>query len=249
MQENKQLLAPVDVAGGQDSVSHSLNVLASVYNYNHWIFSMIRDHLGDSVLEVGAGIGNITRFMLNVDRLVCLEPYAPYHAYLARHFSKHLNVEVVASPVEECPNDRVSEGAFDAIVCLNVLEHITDDGDVLIRCNKLLKPGGKMIVLVPALSCLYGEMDRAMGHIRRYSKKSLGFRFQEAGLKVVASRYMNMPGVLGWWWQGRILRRSLIPEQGTRLFDRCVPYISAFERIMPVPIGQSLVMVGKKSKS
>jgi len=103
-----------------------------------------------------------------------------------------------------------------------------------------------MIILVPALSCLYGEMDKAMGHIRRYSKRSLGCCFHEAGLKTIDARYMNMLGVLGWWWQGKVLGRSTIPERGTRFFDRCVPYISALERIMPVPVGQSLIMVGEK---
>jgi SAM-dependent methyltransferase len=244
--EAGRVLAPVSLAAeAEDSVTHSLRVLATVYHYNHWIFSLIRDDLGPSVLEVGAGTGNITQFLLNAERLVCLEPYGPYREYLARRFEKHLNVAIVARRIEECPAPEAPEGAFDSVVCLNVLEHLEDDADVLARFRRLARPGGKVIVLVPAWPFLYGAMDRAMGHRRRYTLGGLRRAFLAAGLRPVRWRRVNFLGALGWWWRGRVRRKETIPEAQTRLFDRMVPVLSAIERIIPPPFGQTVLVVGE----
>ncbi len=239
-------LAPVELITQQaDSVSHSLGVLATIYHYNHWIFDTIREYLGKSVVEVGAGIGNITQFLLNLDKVVCLEPFVPYRDYLAGRFAAHANVSVFAEKIQDCPNSDVPAGEFDSVVCLNVLEHIDDDVDALARMKQLLSPGGRVIVLVPALQCIYGEMDRAMGHLRRYSLGSLKKTFAKAGLKVRHARYMNFLGVAAWWWRGKIRRKSTIPVSATRKFDRLVPVLSAVERLLPMFIGQSAVAVGE----
>ena len=238
--------APVSVEGDAgDAVTHSLRVLATVYHYNHWIFSLIRDDLGPAVLEVGAGTGNITQFLLNADRLVCLEPCAPYREYLARRFASHLNVAFAARRIEECPAPDAPESSFDSVVCLNVLEHIDDDAGVLARFRRLVRPGGRVIVLVPGSPFLYGAMDRAMGHRRRYTLRGLRRAFVAAGLRPVTSRHVNLLGALGWGWRGRVRRKETIPEAQTRLFDRMVPVLSALERIIPPPFGQSVLVVGQ----
>lgn len=238
-------IAPVDtVFQSPDVVSHSLAVLATVYHYNHWIFNSVRDHLGSSVLEVGAGMGNITQFLLNVENLTCLEPFDTYRQYLADRFKKHLNVAIVPFQIEDCPNDKVAEGSFDSVVCLNVLEHIEDDVAALVRFRRLLRPGGKAVVLVPALPWIYGAMDEQMGHFRRYTLGSLRRAFRAAGLRPVYGRYMNLIGAFGWWWRARVRRKTNIPEKETRLFDRMVPMLSAIEQIFPPLIGQSVIVVG-----
>jgi len=240
-----QPVAPVDLRDPQaDAVSHSLAVLSTVYHYNHWIFDTIRGFLGRSIVEVGSGVGNITQFLLNADEVVCLEPFGPFRRYLAERFAAHLNVSVHPHRIEDCPNADVPAGRFDSVVCLNVLEHIADDAGALRRMGELLAPGGRVIVLVPAMQCIYGRMDEAMGHLRRYSAGSLRRAFRRAGLRVRSARYMNLIGAAAWWWQGRVLRRSKLSAAATRAFDRMVPMISAMERLLPAPAGQSLVMVG-----
>jgi len=228
-----------------DTVSASLAILSKLYHYNLWIFDMVRDHLGPTVVEVGAGVGNITQFLLNAERVVCLEPFEPYREYLAERFAKHLNVEISPSRIEKCPNADVGQGEFDSVLCLNVLEHIDDDVEALRRMKQLLRPGGRVIVLVPALGVLFGPMDRAMGHHRRYTMGSLKRAFHDAGLKPAWGRYMNLAGVLGWWWQGKVLKKSQISESKAEMFNRIVPILSAFERLIPIPIGQSVVVVGR----
>ncbi len=239
------VIAPVELrALPHDAVSHSLAVLSTVYNYNHWIFAAVRDYLGPRVVEVGSGVGNITQFLLNADEVACLEPFEPYYQFLSKRFEKHLNLAVYRNLIEECPNDRLPAGAFDSVLCLNVLEHIQDDVRALRCMREMLRPGGRVIVLVPALPCLYGEMDKAMGHVRRYTLASLRRAFADAGLRPQCGHYMNMAGVLGWWWHGRIRRKANIPETATLTFDRLVPFLSAIERLIPVLFGQSVVMVG-----
>lgn len=241
-----QSLAPVALAGQDDSVSHSLAVLSAVYHYNHWIFDSVREYLGPEIAEVGAGVGNITQFLLNASRLVCLEPFTPYFDYLRQRFAQHLNVKVYPFPIESVPNADVAAGSFDSVVCLNVLEHIDDHVGALRNMRQLLRPGGNVIVFVPAMPFLFGAMDRAMGHLRRYTKRSLRQAFLDAGLRPVRARYINLVGVAGWLWNGRIRKQATIPASATLLFDRLVPILSAFERILPPLIGQSVLVVGKR---
>jgi SAM-dependent methyltransferase len=245
-QTTPSTLAAVELtAPSTDAVSHSLAVLATVYHYNHWIFSVIRDFLGPAVLEVGSGTGNITQFLLNSQELCCLEPYEPYRRYHAERFAKHLNVAVLPHRIQDCPNADVPAGRFDSVICLNVLEHIEDHVQALRAFKQVLKKGGKAIVFVPALPIAFGEMDRAMGHHRRYTLGSLRRAFLAADLRPIRGRYMNMAGALPWWWRGRVRRKSTIPESQTRLFDRMVPLLSAMERIIRPPLGQSVLLVGE----
>lgn len=243
-------LAPVQTAELHgDAISHSLAVLSTVYHYNHWIFDSIRDHLGEHIVEVGSGVGNISQFLLNAEQLVCLEPYRPYREYLAKRFSRHQNVSVVEAPIEGCPRREIPAGAFDSVVCLNVLEHIADDVAALKIMGDLLVPGGRVVILVPAMPWAFGAMDAAMGHLRRHTMHSLTARFRRAGLAVETAKYLNFPGLFGWWWQGRILGREKLSQAATRAFDRVVPYVSAIERLIPVPVGQSLLAVGRREVS
>ena len=244
--ESFPAVAPVHVGElDDDAVSHSLAVLSTVYHYNHWVYDTIRGFLGRSVVEVGSGVGNITQFLLNAESVVCLEPFAPYRGYLTRRFALHRNVAVYPHAVEDCPNPDVPAGAFDSVVCLNVLEHIADDVAALKCMGRLLAPGGRAIVLAPAVPCIFGRMDQAMGHLRRYTLASLRRAFQAAGLTVEHARYMNLLGVPAWWWQGRVRKRARLSAAATRAFDRLVPILSAVERLLPVVIGQSAVMVGR----
>lgn len=239
-------VAPVEIPEFQDdTISHSLAVLSSVYRYNHWIFDSIRDYLGRNVAEIGSGMGNISQFLLNAEKLVCIEPFPPYQAYLTERFSRHLNVSVFGIPLEQCPNPDIPAGTFDSVVCLNVLEHIEDDTAALVNMRKLLTVGGRLVVLVPAVPWAFGSMDTAMGHYRRYSRKSLLALFKDAGLVVEKATYMNVPGLLGWWWHGRILKRERLSAGATRAFDKIVPFVSALERLFPIPLGQSLVVIGR----
>lgn len=221
-----------------------LALLNELYAYNHWLFDKVRLLIRDNVCEVGCGTGNITQFLLNRERVVGIEPFRPSLEKAQRRFAKHLNVEFAGCRLDESPNELVPAESFDTVLCMNVLEHINDDVDSLRRMRQLCRSDGNVVTLVPAHMSAFGGLDRAAGHFRRYSRRSLGRAFERAGLAVTHSFYMNALGYFGWLWYGRFLGREQLPASGARLFNRLVPLLDAFERIIPPPFGQSLVMAG-----
>ena len=228
----------------QWAVYDSLELIAELYNYSHWIFSRIRPFIHGELCEVGCGIGNITQFLLNQQRVVGIEPEAEFAQLARRRFADHRNVVIERFTLEQCPNDKVAAESFDTVICINVLEHIEQDVEALGRMKQLVRPGGRVVIFVPAHMSLYGSLDRALGHCRRYSRRSLARVFSQAGLSVGRSFYMNAVGCFGWLWSGRILRRQRIGAMAAQGFEKLVPFVDAFERIIRPPFGQSLVMTG-----
>lgn len=227
-------------------VHSSLEVLSDLYNYNHWLFNKVRPFIGARVCEVGSGIGNITQFLLNCRMVVGIEPQPVSYRESVRRFRDHLNTRMVNCTLEECPSPAVAAAAFDTVLSMNVLEHIEDDVEALRTMHDLCVPGGNVVILVPAHMSIYGELDRSFGHCRRYNRRGLGEAMRQAGLEPTYSRYLNAIGYFGWFWEGRCLRRRQIQPQSARIFNRLVPFIDAIERLLPLPFGQSLLMVGRK---
>ena len=236
-------LGPAGAAASWENHAR-LALLNELYAYNHWLFDKVRLFIKDSVCEVGCGTGNITQFLLNHEQIVGIEPFGPSLEKARRRFAKHLNVEFANCRLADSPNELVPAKSFDTILCMNVLEHIEDDADSLRRMLQLCRSNGNVVVLVPAHMSAFGGLDRAAGHFRRYNRRSLRRAFEQAGLIVTDSFYMNALGYFGWLWYGRILGREQLPASGARHFNRLVPLLDAFERIIPPPFGQSLVMVG-----
>ena len=110
--------------------------------------------------------------------------------------------------------------------------------------RSLLQPRGRLVLLVPALQSIYGTLDTALGHYRRYGAQELREKMAAAGLRLVRLEYFNLGGVLGWWLTGRVLRRTIIPRGSLRLYDSMVP-LFRLERFLPWRIGQSLIAVGE----
>jgi SAM-dependent methyltransferase len=229
-----------------DSLSLSLDLLKDTYNYNHWIYSLLRPFLGNTVFEIGAGTGNLTRFFLPVEKLFCLEPDARFCAQLKQLAAVHLNMTVIEDSLESYFLKRASHQT-DTLICVNVLEHIADDFDAVQKMADMLKPGGSLLLYVPATTWAFGELDRNLGHYRRYSKHRLVDIAVSAKLRVKHLRHVNCLGALGWWWSSRVRKEKEIPPEKARLVDRFVPYLAAIERIIPIPFGQSIFAVFEKA--
>ena len=132
---------------------------------------------------------------------------------------------------------------FDTIICLNVLEHVDDDTASLRAIRRMLAPAGRLLLLVPALPALYGTIDTALGHHRRYKRAALTSLMETTGFKVAHLEYFNLAGVPGWWFAGRVLRRQTIPAASLKLYDALVP-LFRLERLFPWRVGQSLIAIG-----
>ena len=166
-----------------------------------------------------------------------------YLARLRARFAERRNVTVARLNL---PDDHgaLAGQRFDTIICLNVLEHVEDDRGSLVAIRAMLAPGGRLVLLVPALPAIYGTMDRELGHHRRYQRAALADLLRSTGFNVAHTEYFNLAGVPGWWLAGRVLRRPMIPAGSLKLYDVLVP-LFRLERLLPWRVGQSLIAIGE----
>jgi SAM-dependent methyltransferase len=144
-------------------------------------------------------------------------------------------------------DESLPAASADAVVAVNVMEHVEDDAGFLRAAARVLAPGGRVCLFVPALPALYGSLDRAFEHHRRYTRRGLDARFREAGLEPVSIRYMNLPGMVAWWLWAKVLRRQTITARDAKTYDRwVVPLVRAVEDRVPMPVGSGLLAVARK---
>jgi len=219
--------------------------LARAERYNAWMFSRLRPFVGKRVLEIGAGIGNMTRHLLGSEHVVATDLNPRYLRILANTFERHNRVQVMLLDLTAFDPADLDVHRLDTILCLNVLEHVADDRTALRRLAESLVPGGRLILLVPAHHRLYGAIDRAIHHQRRYEGEELRARLAEAGFAVEHVEFFNRLGVLGWYLNSVLLRRTHVPGVQLRLQNALVPLLRAESRLS-LPFGLSLVAVGRR---
>jgi SAM-dependent methyltransferase len=214
--------------------------------YNAWQFRRIAPFLGRRICEVGCGIGNMSALLAGhaPDRLVLTDTDPYYRDVVRARFAgrPEIGVEELTLPDPGAAR-RFREHALDTVVALNVVEHIPEDVEALRCIRDMLAPGGRAVVLVPALPALYGSLDRELGHARRYRRRGLRAAMARAGLRVTHDFYFNLVGTVGWLWNARVRPVPRLPLRQVRWFDALVPALRA-EDLVPLPIGQSLIAVG-----
>lgn len=233
---------PADSAGAE-----TLDIMRAAPHYNGWQYDVLSPYLGQRVLEVGSGIGNISEHILSrAHELVILtDTDTRYCDQLRNRFSENARVEALTLPDIDAPQ-RFAPDRLDTVIALNVVEHIEDDIGTLKTMKEMIIPGGRVIVLVPALKTLYGSLDRELGHYRRYTRTSLSLAFKWAGLQLEELKWFNRLGALGWWFNARIRKASRIPIAQLRAFDALVP-VARLGDALHLPFGQSLIAVGKRA--
>lgn len=122
---------------------------------------------------------------------------------------------------------------IDTTLCSNVLEHIEKDDAVLKIFFQLLPEGGRLIILDPALKGFYNVLDKELGHFRRYNTSEMAQKLIRNGFKICHLRYFNLLGMLGWFFNGTILRRHRLSTRQIRIFNRMVPLFIRIEKIIP----------------
>ncbi|MBC8331998.1 MAG: class I SAM-dependent methyltransferase [Anaerolineae bacterium] len=231
------------------TITNTLDLLTDTYNYNHWIYSLMRPHLGERILEVGAGIGNITQFLLSSKEVVCLDLEDEYVDILRDYAHTHKNITPLQLSLLDLPSTQAPLNYFDTVLCINVLEHIENDLLAVQQMASVLKPGGKLWLYVPAGQWAYGALDKELGHFRRYTRPRLRSLAIDANLELLECHYVNMVGIFGWYWSARVRKDRVIRRANAHLMDRLVPYLSAIERLVRPPFGQSLVAVMERSEN
>ncbi|MEX2189540.1 MAG: class I SAM-dependent methyltransferase, partial [Bacteroidota bacterium] len=224
--------------------------LSEAVNYNEFVYDHMRPYLGRRVLELGTGIGNLTPLFLRGGTNVLAIDIDPNLIQIHRERvgdQPGLTVECVS--LEDITRRPDLQGTFDSVVSSNVLEHIPDGTveEVVRAMRVLLKPGGFAVHWVPAFPAIFGSLDEVFHHCRRYTKASGRKLFESAGFDVLSASYWNMPGFIGWWIYGRILRVKSIPRASALTFDRyMVPILRVLEPMLWRPFGQSLLIVARR---
>lgn len=223
-----------------------LDALAQTPRFNSWMADTIRPYVGEDVLEIGAGIGNLTQYLSPRRRSYLATDIDEEHlSRLAVRFQDRPNLDLRRCDLSNPEDFRALEGKLDTVVCLNVLEHVEDDNTGLANIAASLVPGGRAIVLVPQDQSIYGSLDRVLGHCRRYAEADLRAKMERAGLGVETVLYFNRITRPGWILNGRILGREDFGRFQLSIFDRLVWLWRRIDHVIPWP-AVSLIAIARK---
>ncbi|HET7435122.1 MAG TPA: glycosyltransferase [Thermoanaerobaculia bacterium] len=223
----------------------SLRRRSRLKRYNRWVWDRLQPFAGQRVLEVGAGSGTMTRFLYGRELIVATDKETAYLDRLRNYFRRRPGIVVERCDLESDDALALAPYRFDTITCINVLEQAADDVGALRRAFALLQPGGRILVFVPAGRELYGSMDEGIGHRRRYEKEELADKLRAAGFELEMVTYQNRAARAAWWLNAKVLRRTALPAAQSKIFDRLVPLIRAFDGANP-STGLSLIAVARK---
>jgi 2-polyprenyl-3-methyl-5-hydroxy-6-metoxy-1,4-benzoquinol methylase len=224
----------------------TLNVIEKANRFNEWMYNAISPDCKGRILEIGSGIGNISKFFINDNKKIVLSDLRNNYCELLKEKFKNpiLKIDLVN------PNFDVEYKSlfqtFDSVFALNVIEHIENDILAINNCKKLLKEGGNLIILVPAYQWLFNNFDNELEHFRRYSRKGIKNIIKKNNLKVEKLFFFNVIGIFGWFLSGKILKKKTIPEGQMNLFNFLVPVFKLADKIVFRKIGLSVICIAKK---
>jgi len=239
------------------SLPFELIALQNATHYQQWMIQSIKPYLGRRILELGAGIGNMSRWLAAADYLLLTE-HDPQllellQARLGLLFPNQANIQVKTLDIAGQSFAEFAKDDFDTIVSFNVLEHIEDDASVIKKCAELLRAShanGKkrLITFIPAHPWAYGVMDKAVGHYRRYNQKMFKELHQEITPEATLTlKAFNFVGLWGWYLNGYILRRKQAGSQMIGWVDKICPLLQWIDRLvidkLHIPLGQSLIAI------
>jgi SAM-dependent methyltransferase len=225
-----------------------LDALAGAEQFNNWMAETIRPYMGVRVLEVGAGIGNLTRTLIpRKRRYIAADIDAEHLARLRTRFPHRPSLEVRYCDLANPRDFESLAGAVDTVVCLNVLEHVEDDLAGLRNIHSALMAGGRAIILVPHGQEIFGTLDTALGHFRRYSHEELKSKMEKTGFRVERILEFNRISRPAWYVTGRLLKRTNLSRFQLNVFDRFVWLWRRIDQLLPWP-PTSIIAVGIKSE-
>ncbi|MFH1741426.1 MAG: class I SAM-dependent methyltransferase [bacterium] len=226
--------------------AETLNRIYRMRKLNEWMWSRIEPWVGQRILEGGCGNGTMTEFLLDREFVLSVDFNPAHLEALSERYRNCSNLSVLQSDLSDPDLAKCADHRIDTIVCLNVLEHIDPHEKVLQSFFQVLQPGGRLVLLVPAYPKLFGTLDSALGHVRRYGKGELFDLLVRTGFTVEDHSYLNLFGVLGWWLNGKVLKRNLLPQGQLGLYEELVPLFAWLERLTGHSAGLSHIIIGRK---
>lgn len=240
-----------EVKGNSKYGTDTLEVISEADKFNRWMYETIKPFCNGNILEIGSGIGNISQFFIHDGAKISLSDIeSSYFPRLKENFGDRENLNGIYhldfSDKNLEKNHPEMLEKFDTIFALNVLEHIPDHEQALKNAMKMLRLGGKIIILVPAFQSLYNSFDKQLDHQRRYTRKSLKELIESSGFIVKSSHYFNFIAIFGWYISGNILNKKMIPNGQMRLYNALVPLWKVIDFFTSRIVGISIIQVGEK---
>jgi glycosyltransferase involved in cell wall biosynthesis len=230
---------------GADGLSNTLVELTGVPRFNRWMADAIRPYLGDRVLEIGAGLGSLTRSFLPRHLYTASDVNTDYLEQLRWFGVGRPNFDACEVDVADANDFYDLLGRYDTVVCLNVLEHVEDDDQAVRNMRSALAGDGRLVLLVPQLPALYGTLDEAVGHVRRYTRDSLRALLEPNGFAIEEIFDFNRATLPAWWFNGQVRRKRGFAPGELRVVDRFAWLMRALEPLLPWP-GVSVVAVARR---
>ena len=222
-----------------------LRVPKEAHKYSRWLYELIRPHLGRELLEVGAGLGTMTKHLLPHGNLTTTDVSPACLRELRRNFADYPQVRVDTLDITRNSYPRTE--IYDTVVCVNVLQHLEDDVQALRHMRSLLKPGGRLVLYVPSNPRLFCEIDRKVGHHRRYLAEEVRAKLRTAGFRTAHLRSHNLVGALGWWIQGKVLGRKRINASAVGGLNLMMPFTRLQDRLkLESRFALSILAVGER---
>ncbi|MDX1955706.1 MAG: class I SAM-dependent methyltransferase [Chitinophagaceae bacterium] len=226
---------------------NELELFQEAHRWKSYLGQMIQPHIKGKVLEAGAGIGGTTPYLMTaaVSQWTLLEPDPEMADELIKKKGDGqfpAFTQVIKGTLSDLANE-----TFDTILYIDVLEHIENDQTEFNQAIEKLNPGGRIIILSPALSFLYSPFDKAIGHHRRYDRKSL-MNLAPAEMKLIQLRFLDLFGMilsLGNKW---ILKKPYPSRGQIQFWDKTiVPLSKVFDKLTRYWRGRSILGIWEKS--
>lgn len=230
-----------------------LTDMDNAVNYHNWIIDNFEKYLGTNLLEVGAGIGTLTKIISQRKKdleITCLEPSNEMYPLLKKtvdgistdkiKYKKNFTYEI---------SKKLAKEKFDSVIYNNVLEHVEDDVDEMRNAHDILVEGGYIITYSPAMQLLFSGFDKSIGHYRRYSLKEMKSKMEQAGFEIVEAYYMDIVGSFLWWLKFKLLGSKELGGGNLSSFDKfIIPILAKLEPSKMLPFGKNIMVIGKKIK-
>ena len=232
-------------------IGKDLEAMSFAENYHRWILKQFSPYLGQHLVEVGAGTGSFSRLLWDTapQSLALIDPSGMYEALSANvnYVPATTKTYIYQAIFPQVAAKIKQQQQPDSIIYVNVLEHIDNEVAELAAVNETLGTGGRLFIFVPALTWLYSNFDRQLGHFRRYKKKDLVDKVRNAGFDIITCEYFDVAGILPWWIKYRLFKSERLETEAIKLYDRLiVPISRVIESGFTPPIGKNLLLIAAK---
>lgn len=237
----------------QNDISSNLEQWNKLGRYSEWMYHSYEQYVGKRVLDVGAGVGNLTKFLLNRCEFVfAIDIFEHQIETMKKRFEKYPNFSAKNFNILEDDLEELKKYKFDTIICINVLEHLENDKIAIDRMKFLLTKGGRIIILVPAWKKLFSYMDKNVGHYRRYDRRELQTLASKCHMRVLENKYFNFWGIIPYFLKGKLSKNrggsfsTDLKESNSKFYNAVTCIMEPIENIIKPIIGLSEIIILEK---